>query len=853
MHIRDLSTAARRMAIALLVQPQAILRWRPDRFSLTLAALSLLGAALILARQVNYGVGLDQDSVHYILVARHLLEGEGFVQLMNKVPYVLWSPHPMLLAASAMVAIGADGAPYWPPLYPLLLAAASFFVFDPYAVVGPLNAAIFGLTIAVAGQWLRQRIHSRFLILWTCLAILFALPLASWASTVMTDTPFVLFVTLALLQTDNFLQKGKQASLLWAAVFTALACLTRYIGPALIFTVLSLLLFQPSIALIKKLKRIGLYATVSATPICLWLLRNFLLSGNPMGGRDTIIWPFLRILDKVISHLTRWLFLDLSLGEFHVFAEALTGLALLVLVIALGVILRAQQKAAAWTDLTSLCLFPAFTLVYFILLILAVQTSEVGPKYRFMLPVYIPLLFTAVLVIDRFLRYERQRKLLGTINDLPFIRTIIPRRVKQVSLLTVLLSAVLSLWLGWSVPINARVIRQVNMPTSEVGSTYLQFADSQALQYMREHSIDGAIVSNLWQGVLYLPTTEYYFSDLMSHWPALTVAAPYSGRRADYHHIPSSGQWHRYVTRLFIGNTDDDVYLVWFYCGRQPRSCATTWFYGGFQTPNLDALPELELIAELEDGVILKVNKAYGNADAYRAITATQPLVRSNFNLHLIDNTLHYVRDTCRPDDLQARFFLHIVPHDTNDLPQHRQQYGFVNLDFAFYENGVRFDGKCLASVLLPDYPIVYIKTGQGTPNESLFWQGESIVNVNNDYGAEAYQSIVAGQAVLRAHFDIYLNDNSLHYVRDTCRPNDIQARFFLHILPHDTNDLPQHRQQYGFDNLDFAFYRHVVRFDGKCLASVPLPAYPIARINTGQWIRGEGKLWEGEFPFHEE
>ena len=157
--------------------------------------------------------------------------------------------------------------------------------------------------------------------------------------------------------------------------------------------------------------------------------------------------------------------------------------------------------------------------------------------------------------------------------------------------------------------------------------------------------------------------------------------------------------------------------------GSTDRLC--TWFYGGFQTPNLDTLPELEPIAELTDAVILKVNKAYGNADAYRAITDTQPIVRSNFDLHLIDNTLHYVRDTCRPDDIQARFFLHIVPHDTNDLPQHRQQYGFDNLDFAFYEHGVRFDGKCLASVPLPDYPIARINTGQWIPGEGKLWEGE--------------------------------------------------------------------------------------------------------------------------------
>ena len=689
MHIRDLSAAAQRMAAALLLQPQAILRWQPDRFTLTLAALALLGTALILARQVNYGVSIGWDSMNFITVARNLLAGEGLVELSTKTDFVVT-----------------------PPLYPLLLAGSSLFVFDPFDVAGPLNAAIFGLTIFAAGQWLRQRIHSRFLILWTCLAILFALPLARWASAVMTDTLFILFVTLALLQTDNFLQKGKQASLLWAAVFTALACLTRYIGPALIFTVLPLLLFQRGIAPFEKLKRIGLYAAVSATPIGLWLLRNFLISGRPMGNRPPLNYAVPEILDAVISHLTSWLFLDLSLGEFHVFAEAVTGLALLVLVIALGVTLRAQQKAAAWTDLTSLCLFPAFTLVYFILFIQAIQTSGVGPpRYRYLLPVYIPLLFTAVLVIDRFLCYERQRKLLGTINDLPFIRTIIPRRVKQVSLLTVLLSAVLSLWLGRSVPINARDIRQDNTPTSYVGSTYLQFADSQAFQYMREHSIDGAIVSNLWQGGLFLPTTEYHPLHGLPHWPALTVAAPDSGRRADYHHIPSTGQWRRYMTRLFIGNTDDDVYLV--------------WSYDGFQTPNLGVLPELEPIAELEDGVILKVNKAYGNADAYRAITDTQPLVRSNFDLHLNDNTLHYVRDTCRPDDIQARFFLHVVPHDINDLPQHRQQYGFVNLDFAFYEHGVRFDGKCLASVPLPDYPIARINTGQWIPDEGRIWAGE--------------------------------------------------------------------------------------------------------------------------------
>ncbi len=811
MHIRDLPAAAQRMAIALLLQPQAILRWRPDRFTLTLAALALLGAALILARQVNYGAGLHIDSIFYISVARHLLEGEGFGQLTNKEPYL-----------------------YWPPLYPILLAAASLFVFDPYAVAGPLNAAIFGLTIFVAGYYLRQRIHSRFLILWACLAILLSIPLPSVAYIAMSEAPFILFVILSLLHTDYFLHQGKHSSLLWAAVFTALACLTRYIGLTLPMTIVPLLLFQRNHrarAQDEVHRNIYTYTLISVFPVALWILRNFLISESPTGYRYSTNMTLPNLLDFMLNTLSRWVFLDLPLGEFHRFAVALIGCALLVLAIAIGGILRAQQKVGTRTDWRPFSIFGSFSLVYLIAIIGSTATiTGDPPNNRYLSPVYIPLLFTAVLVIDRFLRYERQRKLLGTINDLPFIRTIVRGGVKQVSLLTVLLSAVLALWLGRSVPINARDIRHANAGIGPSGSISRR-ANSAVFQYMREHSIDDAIMTNIQSWLVYWYTDAAAYYHFV--WAAPMGTAPYSDPYVDNYHIP----WSK--TSQFIVNTTDDVYLV--------------WFYGGFQTPNPDTLPELEPVAELEDGVIFQVNKAYGNADAYRAITDTQPLVRSNFNLHLNDNTLHYVRDTCRPDDIQARFLLHIVPHDTNDLPQHRQQYGFVNLDFTFYENGVRFDGKCLASVPLPDYPIVYIKTGQGTPNESLFWQGESIVNVNNAYGTAAYQSIVADQAVLRAHFDIYLNDNSLHYVRDTCRPNDIQARFFLHILPHDTNDLPQHRQQYGFDNLDFTFYEHVVRFDGKCLASVPLPDYPIARINTGQWIPDEGRLWEGEFPFPKE
>ena len=97
----------------------------------------------------------------------------------------------------------------------------------------------------------------------------------------------------------------------------------------------------------------------------------------------------------------------------------------------------------------------------------------------------------------------------------------------------------------------------------------------------------------------------------------------------------------------------------------------------------------------------------------------------------------------------------------------------------------------------------------------------------------------------------IYLGAGSLIYVKEPCACADTEAMFFLHLIPADEDDLPEERQQYGFDNLDFIFDQHGERFDGKCLATVPLPAYHISKIRIGQCVPGVGgfnHIWEAGF-----
>ena len=87
-------------------------------------------------------------------------------------------------------------------------------------------------------------------------------------------------------------------------------------------------------------------------------------------------------------------------------------------------------------------------------------------------------------------------------------------------------------------------------------------------------------------------------------------------------------------------------------------------------------------------------------------------------------------------------------------------------------------------------------------------------------------------------------------YFKEPCVRADTEALFFLHLSPVDVNDLPDGRQQHGFDNLDSDFHEHGRRFNGKCQTTIALPGYGIAGIRTGQYISGKAQVWKVEFPF---
>ncbi len=87
-------------------------------------------------------------------------------------------------------------------------------------------------------------------------------------------------------------------------------------------------------------------------------------------------------------------------------------------------------------------------------------------------------------------------------------------------------------------------------------------------------------------------------------------------------------------------------------------------------------------------------------------------------------------------------------------------------------------------------------------------------------------------------------------YLKSPCSAADVQAQFFLQVVPEDLEDLPADRRQRGFGGVNFHYGNTAaLAFGGQCIMEYPLPDYPIARIRTGQFTPEGDQIWMAEFP----
>ena len=790
---------------------------RPDGLTLLMALAALAGAGLALGRQATYGALLNLDAVAYIAVARNLLAGDG------------------------LAGYGGDVYITWPPLYPLTLASASLGRFDPLAVAGPLNAGIFGLTIFVAGRYLQRRLSAGYLAAWACFAIALAMPLTGLAAAALSEPLFILLATLALVRADDYLGEGKIRALAWAAVFSALAWQTRYIGVVVPAFIGLAVLLQAGVPLGDRLRRGALFGLIAGLPMAAWLGRNYLLTGDFTAYETPVDYSLAGIALDALGKFWGWAYYNpawVRVDGLGFLPAASAGL----LIGALGAMVvgcvwvRGSGEGAwpAWAR-RALGLFGGFAVaaagVYLFTLYVLGRPPH-GVDGRFFLPMYAPLVVVAAVGADRLLARLRAD---GGLRDGGRAR-----RLAGVGLLVAL-----TLWPVTQIVPNARAIAYANSDAFEHVYTAQPWISSETLGHIREYPLDGMVFSNR-------PPVVYLHNRGDARYRAPDLNLYYQGRGQGQGNDPLRlAEW--------AADARAGAWVVWF-------NENDNFNVRDKHLPQLRVMARLRPVGEFADGAIFRVDDDYAPdagsnpfMAAYDSIAAGEyghAAAQADFAVYRDGNRLLYLREPCAPRDIDARFLLHIYPADPEALRGGQRWRGFVNADFDFAANGALFDGKCVAMARLPEYAVERVITGQHVSGEGIVWRadvGPGAADRRREY-ADVYRAAVAGEygAAAQADFAVYHARNRLVYIKEACEAADVDARFFLHIIPADAADLPAGRAESGFDNLDFWFADEGAAFEGKCVAVAELPGYAIEGVRTGQYVSGEGVVWRVEFGMEE-
>ena len=244
---------------------------------------------------------------------------------------------------------------------------------------------------------------------------------------------------------------------------------------------------------------------------------------------------------------------------------------------------------------------------------------------------------------------------------------------------------------------------------------------------------------------------------------------------------------------------------------------------------------------------------------AVRAAREAGPSATSVWDIYANarERLLVYVKSPCaanwRARGHAVRFFLHGVPFTAEKLPGHHVGASFANLDHSPLAYIRRQADECVFVAELPDYPLTRVRTGQ-------FTRGD-------DGAIHDLWRVEFPMPLARSVWDVYASSQGrgLEYVKKSCGPNDTQARFFVHVYPLRSADLPAYASHY--QNLDFSYgdrpnagnrlARQAEREHphGTCRAYVALPDFPIAFVRTGQFRTAFGaskRLWSERIDFAE-
>lgn len=317
-----------------VVSPTHRLR-RPDRPRLgpalpVFVGLAVLGVGAILLATTR-GIGTSPDSSVYATVARNIAAGDGITFFSHA-----GEPLPLV---------------HYPPLYPLILWFASLPFGDPVVAARWLHAALFGGNVALAA-FVAYRSTDRALApaALAGLAVVTSVDMLEVHAMLWSEGLFLFLALVALILLVEYLERPTSTRLLAASVLAGLALFAKYPAAAVVLTGVVAIAAGRRAPAATRLRDGAVFLAISVLPTSLWIARNVLLTGDPIGRTIGPKSPGLQHVRAALVTVGQWLVPEPILRSAAEVARESTVSALVILtlftvpaMVSLGLLVRARR------------------------------------------------------------------------------------------------------------------------------------------------------------------------------------------------------------------------------------------------------------------------------------------------------------------------------------------------------------------------------------------------------------------------------------------------------------------------------------------------------------------------------
>jgi 4-amino-4-deoxy-L-arabinose transferase-like glycosyltransferase len=353
----------------------------------------LAAAVAVELSAMRLGPALHADSAAYIAGARNLVEGMGFSR-------------PSGPTGVKPITVHAPG-------FSLALAGLQLLGLEAIAGARILNALLFGLNCVMVGVATRQVTSSPWAGVLGSLLMLTSPTMIEVHSWALSEPTYIFLGLVGLWLLSVALASGRMGTLVVSAGALGLALLTRYVGGTLVATGGLMILVSAGRSWRWRLTRLGAFTAVSALPIAIALLRNWLVAGTLTNRRFSLHPISLSLLKRPFGVAWNWV-LPLHFGYAALVFTVLLFAAVLVAV-AVYLWRRERRRKALETftrgALTSI--LGLYIVVYGAALLISLSFFDAAIPIddRTMSPVYGPLLILLVGGGWGFLRSPRRARL----------------------------------------------------------------------------------------------------------------------------------------------------------------------------------------------------------------------------------------------------------------------------------------------------------------------------------------------------------------------------------------------------------------------------------------------------------